>query len=76
MNNIKLISGSSSLGLAHKISANLDIELVNIEVSKFLNQEIKIQLLEQVRNKDVFIITILLEDGILRGYVTQDCCKL
>lgn len=82
MNNIKLISGSSSLGLAHKISANLDIELVNIEVSKFLNQEIKIQLLEQVRNKDVFIINTgvstknsTINDIIIETLLIIDCCK-
>jgi ribose-phosphate pyrophosphokinase len=82
MENVKIVAGSSSYEISYKICSHLDIELTNIEISKFLNQEIKIQLLEQVRNKDVFIINTgvgtensTINDIIIETLLIIDCCK-
>lgn len=51
-----IISGSSTQSLSKKIATELGINLINIEIGKFNDGEIKIKIKESVRNKDVFII--------------------
>ena len=56
MENVKIIAGSSSLSLAHKICKHLDTELVDVTINKFANGEIRVLLNEQVRNSNIFIV--------------------
>ena len=56
LDNIVLLSGNSNTLLAEKISTQLNINLCECKISKFSNTEIKINICENIRNKDIFII--------------------
>lgn len=56
MRNLVLFSGNSNPALAHDISRKLGVSLGNAEVSKFSDGEISIEIKENVRGKDVFVI--------------------
>ena len=53
---MKLISGISNQPLAHDISRYLGIPLVDVSVKRFADQEIFVEVLENVRGEDVFVI--------------------
>lgn len=53
---IKLFSGNSNLELAQAVVACLDTEVSQAHVSKFNDGEVRIQILDNVRNCDVFIL--------------------
>ena len=59
MNNVKLISGTSHPSLSKKISDKLGIPLCNCIIEKFSNSEIRVEIMESIRNKDVFICNVL-----------------
>lgn len=56
MRNLVLFSGNSNPELAKRIGNKLGISLGNAEISKFSDGEISIELKENVRGKDVFVI--------------------
>jgi len=56
MRNLVLFSGNSNPELAKSIGRKLGIGLGNAEISQFSDGEISIELKENVRGKDVFII--------------------
>ena len=51
-----LYSGNANQDLARKIAAYLGRELGNVEVFEFANENIFVKILENVREKDVFIV--------------------
>ena len=53
---LKLISGNSNLGLAIEIAEYLDVALTKAEVKRFSDGEIQIEIGENVRGMDVFVI--------------------
>lgn len=53
---MKLLSGSSHLPLSQEISQILDVPLLERKVQRFPDQEISIEILENVRSEDVFVI--------------------
>ena len=55
-NDFMLFSGTSNLGLAEAIAASLGIELGQIFIDKFPDGEIGVQILENVRGRDVFVV--------------------
>ena len=56
MNNILLISGSSNYNLSKNISNYLKLNLVKCELDKFKNGEIRIDIKNNIRTKDIVII--------------------
>jgi len=56
MENIRLISGNSHRVLAEDISKVLNKPLVNCSINDFSNTEIKVDINDNIRNKDIFII--------------------
>jgi ribose-phosphate pyrophosphokinase len=56
MNNARLIAGRSNLDLATKISQKLNIKLTDIKFTDFMNGEMAVQILDNIRNYDAFII--------------------
>ena len=56
MKKLALFSGSANQPLAHAIAKILNIPLGEITASRFSDSEIMIEILENVRHKDVFII--------------------
>ncbi|MBA3722804.1 MAG: ribose-phosphate pyrophosphokinase [Parachlamydiaceae bacterium] len=53
---VLLFSGSSHPALAQEIADNLGIPLSRIQLDKFPDGEISVQLLESVRGRDVFVL--------------------
>jgi len=53
---MKILAGNSNQGLAKAIAAYLDVELAKCAVRRFADQEIFVEILENVRGEDVFVI--------------------
>src|SRR6202453_2209977 len=53
---MKLIAGSSNQTLATAVSGYLGIPLAQVNIKRFADQEIFVEILENVRGEDVFVI--------------------
>ncbi len=53
---LKVISGTANQPLAEKISMKLDIRLTDVDISRFADNEIFVQINESIRGADVFVI--------------------
>ncbi len=53
---MKLLSGNSNLPLAQKIADYLGCSLVDAEITRFLDKEVFVEIKENVRGEDVFIL--------------------
>ncbi|UCH85823.1 MAG: ribose-phosphate diphosphokinase, partial [Candidatus Latescibacterota bacterium] len=56
MNRLKLIAGGSNRALAEKIADYLGVELCDVELGRFGDDEIRAKINENIRGVDVFII--------------------
>src|SRR3990167_6514671 len=56
INGLKIFSGNANKPLAHEICSDLNIPLGDAEISHFSDGEILVQINENVRGKDVFVI--------------------
>lgn len=56
MNDMKIISGSSNLPLAEKITDYLGAHLTDVDISRFSDGEIYVHVRENVRGSDVFVV--------------------
>ena len=72
LDNISLISGSSNINLSNKISNSLNKPLTICNINNFSNGEIKVNIEENIRNKDVCIIQSCSQD-ILNNKSINDC---
>ena len=59
---MKLISGSANLPLSRKIAESIDYPLCSVNISDFPEGETFVQILEDVRGRDVFIIQPTIPD--------------
>lgn len=59
MERLRVFSGSSNRPLAEEICECLDISLGEVGISRFSNENISVQIMESVREKDVFVIQSL-----------------
>jgi len=82
LDNVVLLSGNSNVLLCEKISKYLNIKLYNRKIAKFSNTEIKINISENIRNKDVFIVQTgtnddnnSINDYIMETLLLIDACK-
>jgi len=53
---MKLITGNSNPPLAEAISAYLDLPLTSASIRRFSDQEIFVEILENIRGEDVFVV--------------------
>ena len=56
LTNAKLFAGNANLPLAKSVAKSLGMKLGNIDVDKFSDKEIRIEIDEAIRTKEVFII--------------------
>lgn len=56
LKNIKILSGNSNIPLAEKICTGLNIPLGRAHVKKFTDGEIQVEIEENVRGMDVFVV--------------------
>ena len=53
---MKILSCNSNLPLADSISKELNLKLVNAEVKRFSDMEVFVEVKENVRGEDMFVI--------------------
>ena len=56
MPDMKLFSGNANVSLAQKVAAHLGLELGKANVGRFSDGEIMVEILENIRGRDVFIV--------------------
>lgn len=59
MEKLRVFSGNSNKPLAKEICDELDIPLGGVDISKFSNENTFVQILDSVREKDVFVVQSL-----------------
>ncbi|MCK4549461.1 MAG: ribose-phosphate pyrophosphokinase [Candidatus Krumholzibacteria bacterium] len=76
MDLVTLMSGNANTELSGKIAAYLNRELCDVEVGRFSDGEIRINIHENIRGKDVFIIqpTLPPADNLLELLILIDAC--
>jgi len=75
---IKIFSGTAHEGLTKAICAHLGLPLGQSHVVKFSNENILVQIDENVREADVFVVqpsATPVSDGILELLITLDALK-
>lgn len=78
MRGLKLIAGSANKELSLKISNYLNEPLVDTQISRFSDGEVSVQIKENVRGSDVFLICSLsypVNENIMEMLVTMDAIK-
>jgi len=78
MRGLKLIAGSANRELSQKISNYLNEPLVDTEISRFSDGEVSVQIKENIRGSDVFLICSLsrpVNENIMEMLVTMDAIK-
>jgi ribose-phosphate pyrophosphokinase len=73
-----VFAGSSNVDLAKEICAYLDIELSRLSVNTFSNGNLSVQILENVREKDVFVLQSFTEPvnrNIIELFITMDALR-
>jgi ribose-phosphate pyrophosphokinase len=53
---MKIVSGNSNLGLAQSVATHLNQKLVKTTIKRFADQEISVEIHENIRGEDVFVI--------------------
>ena len=56
MNGLALIAGNANPDLANKISESLNVPLTEVLVSRFSEGEVRVEILDNIRGKDLFIL--------------------
>jgi ribose-phosphate pyrophosphokinase len=78
MPNLRIFAGSSNVDLAKEICAYLDIELSRLNIKTFSNGNLWVQILENVREKDVFVVQSFTEPvnrNIIELFITMDALR-
>ena len=75
---LKVFAGLSNVGLAEEICASLGIERSSLTISRYSNDNLSVQIDENVRERDVFVVQAFTEpasDRILELLLTLDALR-
>lgn len=75
---LKVFSGSAHIDLAQEICGLLEIDLGELTIHKFANDNIKVKIEENVRNADVFVIqpsSVPVNEGFMELLIIIDAIK-
>ena len=75
---MKLMAGNSNLPLARAIAAYLEIPLTDASVRRFADEEIFIEVHENVRGEDLFILqstSYPANDNLMELLIAIDACR-
>ena len=75
---MKILSCNSNLPLADSISKKLNLKLVNVEVKRFSDMEVFVEVKENVRGEDMFVIqstSYPANDNLMELLVTLDALR-
>ncbi|OSS42409.1 Ribose-phosphate pyrophosphokinase [Desulfurella amilsii] len=78
MRGLKLLAGSANRELSQKISDYLNEPIVDTEISRFSDGEVSVQIKENIRGSDVFLICSLsgpVNENIMEMLVMMDAIK-
>lgn len=78
MKGLKLIAGSANRLLSQNIGEYLNEQIVDTEISRFSDGEVSVQIKENIRGSDVFLICSLsmpVNENIMEMLVTMDAIK-
>ena len=78
MDNIKIFSGSSNVALSSSIVAHLGMSLGEVKIGRFSDGEIVVEVEENVRGKDIFVIQSTSEpanDNLMELMILVDALK-
>ena len=76
--NMAMLAGNSNPGLAQRIARHLMVPLGKIQVGRFSDGEISVEILENVRGRDVYIVQSTcppVNDNLMELLVVADACK-
>ena len=76
--NTAIFSGNANPELAHRIARHLTLPLSKIQVGRFGDGEVSIEILENVRGRDIFIIQSTcppVNDHLMELLVMADACR-
>ena len=77
-NDLKVFSGNSNRSLALEICQYLGISLSNLQISRFSNDNLFVQIRENVREKDIFVIQSFIQpvsDNIMELMIILDAMR-
>jgi ribose-phosphate pyrophosphokinase len=75
---LKIFSGNANAPLASEICSRLGVPLSQMEISRFSNDNLHVQILENVRERDVFVLQPFTEpvsDHIMELLITLDALR-
>ena len=78
MSDLRIFSGSSNIDLAREICAYLGIDLGRMDINTFSNGNLSVQILQNVREKDVFVIQSFTEPvnrNIIELFIIMDALR-
>ena len=78
LDDLKIFSGSANPQLARSICRSLDLPLSRLEVSRFSNDNLFVQVKENVREKDVFVVQPFVSpvgDTIIELFIILDALR-
>ena len=73
-----IISGNSNPILAREISKELKIEIIDVSVTRFSDQEVFVEINENIRGKNIFVIqstSMPANDNVMELLITIDALK-
>jgi ribose-phosphate pyrophosphokinase len=76
--NVAILAGNSNPGLAQRIARHLTLPLAKIHVGRFSDGEINVEILDNVRGRDVYIVQSTcppVNDNIMELLVVADACR-
>jgi ribose-phosphate pyrophosphokinase len=76
--NVAIFSGNANPELAHRIARQLTLPLAKIQVGRFSDGEVNIEILENIRGRDVFIVQSTcppVNDNLMELLVMADACR-
>jgi ribose-phosphate pyrophosphokinase len=77
-NIVKIVSGNSNLTLAQQVATHLGQKLVKATIKRFADQEISVEIHENIRGEDVFVIqstSYPANDNLMELLLTLDAMK-
>jgi len=78
LDTLSLISGSSNNPLARSVSQQIKVPLCDAKISRFADGEVSVQINEDIRGKDVYILqscTAPVNDSIMELLLTVSCVR-
>ena len=73
-----IISGNSNPILAREISEELKVEIIDVSVTRFSDQEVFVEINENIRGKNIFVIqstSMPANDNVMELLITIDALK-